>query len=146
MFEYFADSNDGLIDLRRACEVSWTSLYNVGFATMPNEYFPAQFEVLQSGTCSACAMLPHQVSSEGGVRDEAERIKDAYRPHMQGVDTCYADRVKEKVKATKVVGSSQVTSEIDVGKGLRTTIDDMNVTELVTAARLIFGAQQSAKL
>jgi hypothetical protein len=68
MFEYFADSNDGLIDLRRACEVSWPSLCNVGFATIAmtkDEYFPAQFEVLQWGTCSGCAMLPHHVSSEG---------------------------------------------------------------------------------
>jgi hypothetical protein len=90
-------------------------------------------------------MLPHHVSSEGGVHDEAEKMKDAYRPHMQGVDTSYAERVKEKIRATKVVGSCDI-SEIDMGKGLRTTIDDMNVMELVTAARLIFGAQPSAKL
>ncbi len=80
MFEYFADSNDSLINLRRACEVSWTSLYNVGFATMATttyEYFP-QFEVLESGTCSACTMLPYHLTSEGGVRDEAEKMKDAY--------------------------------------------------------------------
>lgn len=76
MFEYFADSNDSLINLRRACEVSWTSLYNVGFATVAttkDEYFPAQFEVLESGTCFACAMLPHHVTSEGGCATRRRR-------------------------------------------------------------------------
>jgi hypothetical protein len=33
-----------------------------------------------------------------------------------------------------------------MGKGLCTMIDDMNVMELVTAARLILGAQHSVKL
>ncbi len=40
----------------------------------------------------------------GGVRDEAKKMKDAYRLDMQGVDTSYTERVKEKARATKVVG------------------------------------------
>lgn len=38
------------------------------------------------------------------MRDEAEKMKDAYRLDMQGVDTSYTERVKEKARATKVVG------------------------------------------